>query len=408
MVETEAHSGVGGNASWTDFDDERWRRRMQRSDIAAELFIPLNHGDWTKAKFRLIRGEGAQAKTGITGVRFLAADPRGESLEPERAVQNDFHRLVDSLITLRREPDWQRLCLSRETFRTTRGFGAVPRRQFGIVRGGDAKLESDTECAKRSYAAIRTAIRRAGFIVLDPKTRFDASTGLVGLRGWVDQLRLRKRRRWWLWLLLLPLLLLIPKCEAAEFFGARIETRSFVLVIDRSSSMREHFEALRREASRLLADLAQRAGVYANVISYCGSAESCLGDLQPIDESTRPRLEQFLRELGPGGGTVLQNALDLAGEEIVRHQRPTTLIVLTDAEDSSIASMIADRAGTTARFGEVETKSIALTPRLFRPQGASRAEPERGAAVPRDETEQRFAELAELLGGRFGGAQERP
>ncbi len=398
MVEAAARSAQA-DERWAEFDDDRWRRRMQQSDIADELFLPLSHGDWNKAKFRIVKGERGQAKTRITGVRYLAADPKGENLEPERAVQNDFHRLVDSLIKLRREERWGRLCLSPETFRTSRLFSDVPRRQFGVARGADEKFESDETCAKRSYAAIRKSIRRAGFLVVDPKEKFDPSTGLVGLRDWVDELRLRKRRKWWLWLLLLPLLFLIPNCESEpQFFGASIETRSFVLLIDRSSSMQEHFAALRAEAFRLLDEISKNGGACADIISYCGSAEACLGEIQEIDETTRPKLERFLHGLSPGGGTVLKNAIDMAAAEIARHEKPTTLIVLTDAEDSSIPFMVQDREATLKGFADVEIHSIAMTPRLFGPQTQ--------AAVPNGGSEEKFSELAEMLGGRFGAAKE--
>lgn len=381
---------------WSGFDDERWRQRMQRSDIADELFMPLVHGDWNAAKFRVVKGEKSRAKTRITGVRYLAADPKGENLEPERAVQIDFHRLVDSLMKLRREPEFGRLCLSKETFRTSALFGGPQRRQFGIVRGGDAKLESDEECARRSYAAIRKSIRRAGFVVLEPTEAFAAGSGLVGLRDWVDRLRLRKRRMWWLWLLLLPLLFLLPKCEAnAEFFGAPIETDSFILLIDRSTSMQPHFGKLRAEAFRLLDEITKRGrDIHADIVSYCGSAASCLGAIRLVDDSTRPRLEQFLHDLEPGGGTQLRNAIDLAAREIAQHERPTTLIVLTDAQDSSIAPMARDRDGTLAGFAGVEIHSIAMTPRLFGPSAT--------ATVPQDEHEREFEGLAEILGGYFG------
>lgn len=402
MVDTAARArpDAGGRGSGGDFDDARWRSRMQQSDIADELFLPLDHAAWAETRFRLVRGEAPSAKTRITGVRFLAADPERENLEPERAVQNDLHRLVDSLIRLRREPDWQDLCLSGETFRTSRVFSSPPRRQFGIVRGNE-RAADDVECARRSHAAIRRAVRSAGFVVVDPTEPFDPSTGLLGLRDWADQVRLRRRRRLWPWLFLLLLPLLLLRCEESPtFFGAPIPTRSVILLVDRSSSMQEHFDALRGEAHRLLAELAGAGGVSANIVSYCGDAESCLGEIRELDEATVARLGRFLDDLAPGGGTTLEKGIEIAADEIRRHERPTTLIVLTDAEDESIKEMVRDRAGTLARFGEVEIHSIALTPRLFGPQQTP--------ATPRDDHERGFAELAEILGGTFGPAQETP
>src|SRR5687768_1263840 len=89
---------AGSGVAPQGFDVAGWRQRMQQSDIADELFVPLENGDWFDRRFRVMPGEQAHARTRITGVRFLAADPDHANLEPERAVQNDFHRLLDSLI----------------------------------------------------------------------------------------------------------------------------------------------------------------------------------------------------------------------------------------------------------------------------------------------------------------------
>ena len=86
------HAGAGAPAEST------FRRRMLASDIADELFLPLAVAEWRDGAFRLKRGERRFARTEITGVRYLAADPARENPEPERAVQTDFHRLLQSLI----------------------------------------------------------------------------------------------------------------------------------------------------------------------------------------------------------------------------------------------------------------------------------------------------------------------
>jgi hypothetical protein len=399
MATTATRSEQGPAEQRDDFDDARWRARMQQADIADELFLPLDHSTWVDARFRLLRGAKARARTRITGVRFAAADPERQNLEPERAVQTDFHRLVDSLIRLRREPAWRRLCLSGETFRTSPGRDPLPRRQFGLLRAENPRLDSDPECARRSHAAILRAIRQQGFVVTDPVEPFRPDLGLLGLRDWVDRLRLRRRRTAWPWLLLLAPLLWLARCEATpRFFSARIETASFLLVVDRSSSMEPHFELLRTEAQRLLGSMIDRGTAYADVISYCGEAASCLGGIREVDGTTRPQLEGFLRDLQPGGGTRLAEALEIAAAEVRRHERPTTLIVLTDAEDATIPSLLADPDGTLAAFGGVEIRTVALTPRLFGPDAP--------AAAPHDAHERAFAALAALLGGRLGTAEE--
>ena len=402
--------------SWARFDDARWRRRMQQADVADELFLPLENGNWDDARFRLVRGERAAARTRITGVRYLAADPKQENLEPERAVQNDFHRLLTSLIKLRAEPDCSGLCLSGETFRTSPRRD-VQRLRFGLRRaalpedGDDQAKATERGDARRCYKSIRRSIRRAGFVVEAPTTRFDPQTGLAGLRDWTDQLRLRKRQRWWPWLLLLPLLLLIPRCDPqATFFGAPIETRNFVLLVDRSGSMQSHFPTLQAEARRVLAQLVEHGSCAANVIAYDSHAESCLGGILPVDQDTAARMQTFLDALASGGGTNLQSGIEMAAQEIAEDGRPTTLIVLTDAQDGSIAGMVGNRDQVLAQFKDVEIHTYGLTPRLYAPAATGSAD-NRGAATqttPQGQHEQQLGDFSEMLGGRFGARQAAP
>ncbi len=394
------------------FDEAAWRRRMAEADIADELFLPLAFAEWDAGRWRLKKDERRLARTEITGVRYLAADPKRENPEPERATQTDFHRLLTSLVRLRAQgPDAARLCLSSETFRTS-PFRSTPRLRFGLERR--RQHLDDARAAKLADRAIRRSIRRAGFVIDEPTARFDPQTGLTGLRDWTDRLRLRRRKPWWLLLLLIPLLAalaFLPRCDApaADFFGAPIETHSFVLLIDRSGSMEEHFAALQAEAARVLQALAAHGGCHADVIAYDAGAESCFGGIVPIDEGSIARIDAFLAGLKAGGGTNLASGLDLADDEVAAHGEPTTLILLTDAEDSSLPSLLADRAGLVAGFGGVETRAYGLTPEFFQPPAdpAATATPTDRAVPnvqPRTDDEKRLAELAELLGGRFGPA----
>lgn len=386
------------------FDPAAWRQRMQQADIADELFLPLDCGEWRErgqaAKFRIARDMRRRARTRVTGVRFLAADPERKNLEPERAVQTDFHRLLTSLIRIRGDGAAGRaFAPSGDLLRTSRR-GDVPRLRFGLARA-DREFD-DRQIASRTYRHVRRSIGRAGFVVEEPTERFDPGLGLEGLRDWTDRLRLRKRRpRWpWLLLLLLPLLMLLPRCEpAADFFGAPVETDAFVLLVDRSGSMKKHFPALRAEALRVLGALAEAGGCSVDVIAYDSNAESCLGGIRPLTGKARAKIEAFLDDLASGGGTNLQSGMDLAAQETAAFGEATTLVILTDAEDGSIPAMIQGKEQLVAGFGEVETRAHALTPEHFVPAEARQPA---AAVAPRTDAERKLAELAEILGGRFG------
>jgi len=384
-----------------DFDVSKWRRRMAQTDIAAELFLPVQNADWRKDRLRVRRREKSEARTRITGVRLNEADPAGENLEPERATQTDFRRLVDSLIKLRSLPGGGDLVLSGDTFRASPRFemGArrrVPRYRFGLRRGHE-RMVNDHAAARASHARIRSLIRWAGFVVVTPEERFDPDTGLAGLRDWVDRLRLRRRRRIWPWLLPLLLLpLLLQRCDPVEtFFGVPIETNSLVLIVDRSSSMQSHFAALRDEAKKVLSRMRNHGTGWADVIAYDSKAQSRLGGIGKLDEATAAKLDRFLDGLQAGGGTNLSSGIEMAAREVAKHERPTTLVILTDARDGSIAPMVKKGKKLLEPFSGVDVVGHALTPRLF----GTNENPQ-----PIDGPERALSELAENLNGHFGAA----
>ncbi|MBK8974996.1 MAG: VWA domain-containing protein [Planctomycetes bacterium] len=394
----------GQPAAGVAFDEAELVRRMRHADVADELFLPIEHSSWHGGRQRLERQDRARARTRITGVRLLAADLERRNLEPEREVQTDFRRLLQSLIRLREAPGCAALCLSGATFRTS-PRGTVPRLRFGLCSGAAQGLADGPRAARQAYRTVRRAIRRAGFGVVEPRERFAQETGLEGLVAWTDRLLLRRRRAIapWLLLLLLPLLALIPRCDApASFFGAPIETRSFLLLVDRSGSMEPHFSALRAEAARVLGLLAAVGGSSGDVIAYDARAECALGGITPIDPVARQRIDAFLASLQPGGGTNLRAGLEFAARHVSAHGQPTTLIVLTDAEDSSIREMLDDSPVLRASFHGVETHTYALTPTFFAQPGALVPSAQPGSQAERD-----LAALAELLGGRFGPADAR-
>lgn len=375
---------------------------------SSELFLPLDEAEWKRGKVRLDRDARRAARSSVSGVRFHAADPAGENLEPERLCQRDVVGLVDGLQAVRSQPGLEDVVLGKRAQLARRPRDEAGRRaRFGLEQGGSIGAD-DVRAARVNHRRIRRAIARSGFVVLEPK-RFDAATGMNGLREWGDQLRLGKRRPWWPWLLLLLPLLFLNDCAQApeapaeppsDFFGIEIEHKSLLVLIDVSGSMRQHFDQVRAEGHRLIDEWVAGGGSrFADIIVYDAQARSALGGIQPLTPENATRLKTFLDQLAVGGGTRLRSGLDLAAEEVAAHGKPTTLVMLTDAQDGSIEPTISEFENLRGAFGGIGFRGHGLTPRLF---GGG------GDAQPQDENERRFAELADLLGGRFGAGEKQP
>ncbi len=83
-----------------------------------------------------------------------------------------------------------------------------------------------------------------------------------GLREWAESIRLKRKKPWWLLLLpLLLLLFLIPKCDNEKLFNMEINTKSFVFIIDKSSSMEPVIDNAQKEVDRLLKILLNKKNI---------------------------------------------------------------------------------------------------------------------------------------------------
>lgn len=387
-----------------DFDEGRFRSRIERSDFAAELFVSPAHAAWQRGRYALRKDDRPDALTDISGVRFQACDPKREDRSLERETQTDVTALVAAVRDLRTLPGLAGAVLLGDDLRATQPIrGKGSRVKFGLHCPPGDQTRDDAVAAARCHRALRRAIRRSRLVVLEPR-KFDPKAGLAGLQAWGGQLLLRRRRPWWPWLLpllLLPLLLL--DCQGPQsFLGFSIGTRSLLVVVDKSGSMQRLFPMVQAEAKRTLTSM--QAGWfgrrYADVIVYDGHAESALGGLQPIDPHSEARLNGFLDHLVAGGDTNLGSALALAAQEVKQHGQPTTLVILTDGEgDASIRAALADPGGLLASFAGVEIIGHTITPRLLEAGSADSA--------PATEDERALADLARGLGGTFGPRNAR-
>jgi len=366
--------------------------------MAPELFFPTDAASWRPGgRYSLPRSERHGARTEISGVRLHAADPTGEDPGPERQCQADVVNLVATVQRLRSVPGLGNVVLSRETLRSRQPGRRGVRVKFGLLCDPAGRHAGEEEAARRCHRRIVGAIRKAGLVVEHPR-RFAGQGGFGGLERWGSELRLRRRcRPWWLLLFLPLLLLLFLRREGgtadAAFFGVPIGTTSVVLLVDKSSSMGAHFPALRAEARRVLQRMRAADGThYAEIVAYDAGARAALGGLREVDAKTSEALEAFLDGLQAGGGTNLQAGLREAARLVAKHDRPTTLVILTDGRDGSIAPMLADPE-LLRGFGGVKVVGHALTPRLFG---------DTGDPAPVDDAERNLEGLAARMGGRFG------
>jgi hypothetical protein len=369
---------------------------LNRPSVAKELFLPGERAGWEGDVYTFGRGEPLRPR--ISGVRLQEPDRNKQDSGREKACQADLTALVRSVVEMRKTPPLAGVVLSREVVVGRDASQPDCKRViFGLTCPADGRFKNDAEAAGECHRQIIRGVGLAGFRVEHPKT-FDRFSP-------------------WLLLLLLPLLLLLllpwscpppavpPPTPGAEpprqFFGMQVETSSFLIVVDKSGSMQPYFPAVRAEAKRLLDEMIKPGqGVhYADVIVYDAEAKSALGQIEPLTPAVVGRLGAYLDALQAGGGTELSKAVDLAAQEVIRHGKKTTLLILTDGEDNTLHPMIQSRDQVKGRFGGVEVSMHTTTPRLFTP-GADPA--------PANPAEVQLRDFSQTFNGRFGPQKGSP
>jgi hypothetical protein len=387
---------------------------LRRPGVASELFFPVEHAAHRNGRLWAPPSKTRSIRSTAGGVRLHAADLSDRSRPTHDDCQHDVVRLVEALRMIRRDPALGGVVLSDHSVPTAQlGNRAGRRVKFGLYVPPGDRFRDERAAARESHKQICRAIRRAGFIVDQPAERFDPRSGLEGLSNWGSRLRLRRRRSDLPLILaaflLAPLLaLLLPGCPRQEILNLPIKG-DLILVLDQSGSMTQYFPLIREEAKQYLK--AQEGGLWripfadrfwhkpcVDCIKYDSKPESVLGELREVTQATTSRLEQFLDEAPGGGGTNLEPALAMAAEEVARHRHPTTLVILTDGEDGSIAGINSQIESWKARFGGVETHVHTITPRQLA-RGADKQ--------PANTYEQELARLSEHLGGQFGPTMPR-
>jgi len=376
----------------TTEQNDIFNKRLQQPDIVAAFFFPLSHAAWHDGYYSLNKDDIPNVRTKLSGVRFQAADP--SNLEPERQCQQDVLNLIQSLNRLRQIPALSNLVLSPDILTTSQSDSGT-RVKFGLYLNPKGRFSKPTDAARVCHRRIVRAIKKSGFVIDAPKT-FNPKTGMDGLSQWAEKLRLRPRRKLWPWLLLLLLLLpFLKNCNTPPEIFVPIETQSFIIIMDKSSSMAPHFQAVRTEAGKTLERMKSSffSTHYANIIAYHSSAISALGAIKKVNDESGQKLILFLDNLKPDGGTNLRSGIEMAAKEVAAHKKPTTLLIFTDGEDSSIEAMLQDMKPIITQFQDIQIIGNTLTPRLF----SDGADP-----TPLDNAETKLKELAKALNGQFG------
>jgi len=392
------------------------RRLLQNPAISRELFLPVERCRWDGQRYTLGEGGAGKAPGQYTGVRLVEPDASNRDKAREKTTQTDLVGLIKSVMELRKSPQLAGVALSSEMI-VGRDPGGTQRARFGLYLPPDGRFKNEVDAARETHRHIRGAMRKARFRIESP-THFDANGGFRGLLDWAGQLRLKKlgvpKILKLLGLLLaLGLLALIPfMCfqstpptpterekklpPSGSIFGTKIES-NFIILLDRSSSMEVHFPKVKAEASRvlfeMLGDKKLKEPYYVDLITYDDRANSVLGGMKEVTPEVVGKLVEHLQNLKSGGGTNLRSGIFQAAQEVSQHGKKTTLIVLTDGEDSSIREMIQDKDQIRRQFDSVEFLLNSTTPRLF---GAT------GSQTPQNDEEKQMDVLSKTFNGRFG------
>lgn len=321
-------------------DETSFRDLMALPSVAREMFLPFGRARWEGGRYTLGRGERETVKPTISGVRVQEPDPNNVDMHREKGCQRDLVAVIRSVVELRRMPQLAGVALGgpRDVLVGPQaGEPHCKRVLFGLSCPADGRFRSETEAAAECHRQIIAAGRKARYQLREEVPPYDSLTGFKGLLQWAELVRWKRRRRspWWLLLLLLPLLFLPLMCHHVRlrFLEVEIDTDSLVIIIDKSESMEPCFPQIRKEAERFLKEFKEhRKEAYIDVIFYDTKATSVLGGIEKLDDETYNKIIKQLYSIPAGGGTNLKSGLELANEEIGRHKKKTTLLVLTDGE----------------------------------------------------------------------------
>lgn len=328
---------------------------MRRPGMAPAMFLPVERSQWINGRYTLGKNPAPLPAGEFTGVRLQVPDPRNLNKTNEHNVQGDLSQLIGSLTALRSaHPELAATVLSNESV-VVKDRSGTKRVRFGLACDPAGGFRDEAAAAAECHKQILRGIRK-GWFAIESQPEFDAARGFAGLSDWAKGVRLKKSWDWrWLLLLLLLLPFLMGPCRPTDPMAGK--TKSFIIVLDKSSSMQPHFTKVQEEARNTLESIANSAlqrflgffgqTYYVDVIAYNDTAESCFdgkryagkNGLQPVTPETKDEVLRYIGGLMAGQGTNLKSAITLAEQKIKVHEKETTLCIISDGIDGSIGQM---------------------------------------------------------------------
>ena len=156
--------------------------------------------------------------------------------------------------------------------------------------------------------------------------------------------------------------------QEKRLFDMQIPTESFLILVDKSGSMMPHMVNIRKEVKGLLEERlknSSKVDTFADIIFYDDKAKSVLGKMQTLNRDTAAKLKQEVDGVKAGNGTELAEAIKQAVKEIKDHGKETTILILTDGEDSTIQQLIQDKDYWIQQAGNTRFRIHSTTPRFF-------------------------------------------
>lgn len=395
------------------FSRDAFTQLLKKPGMAPAMFLPVDRSQWINGRYTLGKNPAPLPAGEFTGVRLQVPDPRNVNKTFEQNVQGDLVQLIDSLVKLRAaDKDLASTVLSTEKV-VNKDRSGVPRVRFGLRCDAGGEFKDEAAAAAECHKQILRSFRQAWFAI-ESQPEFDPSKGFAGLATWAKGVRLKKSWDWrWLLLLLLLLPFLFRGCPESDPIAGK--TKSFIIVMDRSSSMQPHFAKVQEEARKTLSRITDSAfkrflgffgqKYYVDLISYDSDAKSLFNELRPVTKETADQVLQEINQLRSGGGTNLKSAMTLAEQEIKKHGKETTLCIVTDGQDGSISGMTQEMQSNPdavkSRFGMNRGDpqmfhANTLTPRLLD------VTDRKTSVVPTDSNEQGLADFSKAYFGIFG------
>ncbi|QTA82370.1 von Willebrand factor A-like domain-containing protein [Desulfonema limicola] len=377
---------------------------LKDSGNADQYFFPNSISSWKNLKGgkKYQIDKGYTIKSHINGIRLHEWDVSGNNPTIEKECQYDLSKTFNSIKELRKNQEYKNLIISDDFAKTKQNTNKGKRIKLGLFIPSSNKYSNDIVAAKHCYKNIKKVIYKSGYKI-DFPGEFDPSSGLDGLCEWANSVKL-KRKKPWRFLLLLPFLLLllflIPECNDKEIFDMEINTNSFIFIIDKSSSMQSTIDEAQKEVNRVLKVLLDKQGLfsnyYVNIISYNKKSNSALGKIEELNNDTVQKLNKYLKNLKAEGDTYLESAIEKATYEVTKHNKPTTLLIVTDAEDNSIVKMVRQIDNIKEKFSNIEIYVNSTTPRILKDKDS----------IPKGKNEMALKTFSEQLNGKFGNSGE--